>query len=165
MKCDKCGAELESNALVCPSCGQAVSEEQRMREQYGDRKLTKKEFLKLPAMKPCVTNIKTCGIAFYVIGVINIVLYLFWGEFPIDGIILILLGLGIHLGVSRVCAVLSAAYGAFNLIYVVMTSGTIGGWWVLLAAVYAVIYVFKFHKAWGRYQKDGTFPVAEEKKK
>lgn len=162
MKCSKCGTELESNALLCPFCGQVVSDEDRVKEQYGDKLLTKKEFLELPAMKPIKSSIVTCGIVLYILGVINIGLQIYAGIFPLDGILLILLGLGIHLGRSRVCAILCTIYGAYNVIYLIMTTGRVAGWWILLVAIYAVIYTFKYHSAWSKYQKDGTLP-AEKK--
>ena len=158
MKCTKCGTELESNALVCPFCGQAVSDQDIMQAQYGSKQLTKEEFRELPAMKTCKSNINSCGIVLYVLGAINIGIQIYLGGFPIDGIVLILLGLGIHLGKSRICAILCTAYGAFNMIYMVMTTKRISGWWILLVAVYALIYTFKYHSAWSRYQKDGTLP-------
>ena len=159
MKCSKCGTELESSALVCPFCGQAVSDEDRLKEQYGDKKLTKAEFTGLPAMKTCKSNIVTCGIVLYILGAINIGIQVFTGNLPVDGIILILLGLGIHLAKSRVCAILCTIYGAFNVIYMVATTGRVAGWWILLVAIYALIYTFKYNSAWSKYQKDGTLPV------
>lgn len=162
MKCSKCGAELESNALVCPSCGQVISEEDRILAQNDGKELTKKEFLKLPAMKTCKSNINTCGILLYILGVINMGLQIFMGNLPVDGILLILLGLGVHLGISRVCATLCAVYGGFNVIYVLATTGRVGGWWILVIAIDAVIYTFRYHKAWNQYKKDGTLPVEQK---
>lgn len=165
MQCSHCGTELESNALVCPFCGQAVSDESRLQEQYGGKQLTKKEFLGLPAMQSCKSNINTCGIALYVIGAINIVLELATQALPIDGILLILLGLGIHLGKSRVCAILCTAFGGFNVVYMIVTTGRIAGWWILLAGIYALTYTFKYHSAWSKYKKDGTLPVEKNVEK
>ena len=162
MKCSKCGTELENNALVCPFCGQVVSDEDRAKEKYGDKNMTKAEFLDLSAMKSCKSNIVSCGIVLYVLGVINIGLEIYSGILPLDGIFLILLGLGIHLGKSRVCAVLCTAFGVFNVIYLIMTTGRFAGWWILLAGIYAIIYTFKFHSAWSKYQKDGTLPVEKK---
>lgn len=161
MKCNQCGTELESNALICPFCGQAVTDEMRMQAQYGNKQLTKAEFLNLPAMKSCKSNIISCGIALYVFGVINIGVHIYLGNLPIDGIILILLGLGIHLGKSRVCAVICTIYGSFNVIYMTMTTGRISGWWILLAAIYAITYTFRYHSAWNKYKKNGTMPVGK----
>ena len=159
MKCSKCGTELEGNALICPSCGQVVPYEGRLQEQYGETKLTKKEFLKLPAMKPCRSNINTCGILLYIFGVINIAYAIYMQALPADGVFLILLGLGIHLLRSRVCAVLCTVYGAFNLIYMIMETGKLRGWWILLVAIDAAVYTFRYHGAWNKYKKDGTLPV------
>lgn len=159
MKCRKCGVEMDNNALICPSCGQVVSDEDRLQGQYGGTKLTKAEFLNLPAMKSCKSNIISCAVVLYVLGVINIGLYLYWKSIPIDGLVLILLGLGIQLAKSRVVAIVATIYGAINTIYVTISTGRIGGWWILLVAIYALIYTFKYQSAWAQYQKDGSLPV------
>ena len=165
MKCSKCGQELENDALVCPFCGQAVSDEDRQQAQYGGKDLTKKEFLKLPGMKTIKSNVNSAGIAFYVLGVLNIVIYAALGSFPWDGILLIVFGLGIHLGKSRVCAILSLIYGIFGVVVALLTTGNVTGYLIVVAGVYAVMYTFRFHKAWNDYQKNGTLPVEKEKKK
>lgn len=121
--------------------------------------MTKKEFSKLPAMKSCKSNINVCGILLYVFGGINIALAVGMGTVPIDGIILILLGLGIHLGKSRVCALLCAAFSIFNVIYMLYTTGKAAGVWIVLIGIDAVIYTFKYHSAWNKYKKEGTLPV------
>lgn len=163
MKCSKCGTELENNALVCPSCGQVVSEEDRvMQEQRAGGQVTKQEFIKLPAMKSIKSNIITCGILLYALGAINLVLQIVGGLLPVDGMILILLGLGIHLLRSRIVSILCIVYSTVNVIYMTMTTGRVAGWWILLIAIYATIYTFKYHAAWNKYQKDGILP--EEKK-
>ena len=163
MICSKCGAEMDNNALVCPSCGQAVSDEARIQAQAGVGSLTKKDFLKLPAMKSCKSNINTCGILLYILGAINIVLAFFMGTLPLDGIILILLGLGVHLGKSRVCALICAAYSIFNLIYMMASTGKVAGWWIVVIGIDAVIYTFKYHSAWNKYKQNGTLPVEKSK--
>ena len=162
MNCSKCGAVLENDALVCPTCGQAVSDEARIQAQAGGGPLTKKDFLKLPAMKSCKSNINVCGVLLYIFGAINIGLAVYMGTFPIDGIILFLLGLGIHLGKSRVCALICAAYSVFNVIYMFATTGTAGGWWILIIGFDAVYYTFKYHSAWNKYKKNGILPVEKK---
>lgn len=159
MVCSKCGTELENNALVCPSCGQAVPDEARIQAQAGGAPLTKKEFIKLPAMKSCKSNINICGILLYILGGINIALAVAMGTIPIDGVLLALLGLGIHLGKSRVCAILCMAYSIFNVIYMLSTTGNVGGWWIILIGFDAILYTFRYHSAWNKYKKDGTMPV------
>ena len=158
MKFSNCGTELDSQAVVCPFCGQAVPEESRMQGQQAGKKLTKKEFLDLPEMKNCKSNITSCGIALYILGVLNIVVQIVMKMLPLDGIFMILFGLGVHLGKSRVCALLCAAFGAVNMIYIRVTTGRNGGWLILMAGIYAVTYTFRFHSAWNKYKKDGKLP-------
>lgn len=164
MKCGKCGSELENNALICPFCGQAVPDEARIQEQYAGRQMTRKEFLELPAMKSCKSNINSCGIVLYVIVAINIVVQIVGGTYSfIDAVVLLLLGLGIHLGKSRVASILCLAYGAFNVLYLLYLTGRVTGWWILVIAIDAVIYTFRYHSAWGKYVKDGTLPVEKSR--
>lgn len=163
MKCGKCGSELESNALVCPFCGQAVSEEARIQEQCKDRQMTRKEFLQLPAMKSCKSNINSCGIVLYVIAAINVVVQIIGGTYSfIDAVLLLGLGLGIHLGKSRVASILCLVYGAFNVFYLLYVTGRVSGWWVLVIAIDAVIYTFKYHSAWRKYIKEGVLPTEKK---
>lgn len=164
MKCGKCGSELENNALVCPFCGQAVSEEARIQEQYKDKQMTRKEFLQLSAMKSCKSNISSCGIVLYVIAAINIVVQIVGGTYSfIDAVLLLLLGLGIHLGKSRIASILCLAYGAINVFYLLYVTGRVSGWWILIIGIDAVIYTFKYHSAWSKYVKHGTLPVEKNK--
>lgn len=167
MKCSKCGQELENDALVCPFCGQAVSDEDRLQAQYGGKELTKKEFLQLPAMKSIKSNINFCGIAFYVLAAINFAAFFVASSLslPWDGILLVLFGLGVHLGKSRVCAILSLVYAGFGMIAAMLASGRVTGYLILIVAIDAVMYTFRYHKAWNQYQKDGTLPVEKENKK
>lgn len=164
MKCSKCGAELESNALICSFCGHVVSQE----GPDPDKPMSKKEFLNLPAMSSCRGNIISGGGAFCCFGVLNMVFQIINGHFlPVDGIIMILLGLGICLGKSRVCSILGVVYCSLNLIYLIITTGNalnVISWCVLFDTIYAAIYTIKFHSAWNRYQKDGILPVEKEKK-
>ena len=165
MKCSKCGQELENDALVCPFCGQAVSDEDRQQAQYGDKNLTKKEFLQLPGMKSIKSNINFCGIAFDVLGVFNIIIYALAGSFPWDGLLLIVFGIIIQFVKSRVCAILSLAYAAFGIVVALLSTGQVTGYLILVVAIDAVVYTFRYHKAWNEYQTNGTLPVEKEKKK
>ncbi len=165
MKCGKCGSELDNNALVCPFCGQAVPEEARIQEQYKGKQMTRKEFLQLPAMKSCKSNINTSGILLYVIAAINIVIQIVGKTYSfIDAVLLLLLGLGIHLGKSRIASILCLAYSGFNSFYMMYMTGRVTGVWIVLIAVDAVIYTFRYHSAWGKYVKNGTLPRENDKR-
>lgn len=83
---------MDSNALVCPFCGQVVTDEDRLKEKYNGQQMTKQDFLQLPAMKSCKSNINTSGILLYFFGALNIVLQIIGKMLPIDGILMILLG-------------------------------------------------------------------------
>lgn len=65
MKCIACGTELAEGALLCPQCGRVVSSADAVRQKAEAGNLSRKEFYKLPGMKACRGNIRTCAIVLY----------------------------------------------------------------------------------------------------
>lgn len=125
--------------------------------------MTKKEFLKLPALEKQRKNILTSAIILYVCAAATLILGILSGNFGVflDVAILLGFGLGIHLAQSRACAVIVCIYGVVNVLYALLTTGSLGGWLILVAAIDALPHTFKFHKAWTEYQQTGVIP--EEK--
>ncbi len=162
MKCATCGSELEKEALLCHHCGRAVDRAEVIRQEAASRQLSKKEFYQLPGMKACRSNIKTCSIVLYVCAAITILVSVILQGFYLlsflDGVFLILMGLWLQLGRSRVCALLVTAYGIFNTGIGLVESGRLMGWWIPLAGIWAITYTFRFHKLWSRYRKEGVIP-------
>lgn len=168
MKCVTCGTELAEGTLLCPVCGRVVSTEEAIKSKAEGGHLTKKEFYKLPGMKSCRTNIRSCAIILYICAGVTILASLFLQELSssiLDGILLLGLGLWLQLGKSRVCAIITTCYGFLGLGLVLMTSGQIQGWWIPLAGIWAIVYTFKFHKLWNQYQKEGVLPDEAVSKK
>ncbi len=69
----------------------------------------------------------------------------------IDAAIALTLSLLIHMLRSRAAAILLLIYGAYNVIYSLVTTGSIGGWLIALAGVMAVIGAFACAKEWKAY--------------
>lgn len=162
LRCVSCGAELPEGVLLCPQCGRAVETADVVRQQAASRQLTKKEFYELPGMKACRNNIKSCAVILYVCAAITTLAALFWDEIPllsvVDGVSLLLLGLWLQLGKSRVAAILITVYGGYNMFVSSLSTGTLRGWWIPLAGVWAITYTFKFYKMWSKYRKTGILP-------
>ena len=55
---------------------------------------------------------------------------------------------------SRVASIILLVYAAINVIYLLIETGRLGGWWIAVVGIYAVIYTFKFQKAW-KAEKNG----------
>ena len=130
-------------------------------QQPYPQKLSKREFLHHPNLKKCCSNIKGSAITLYVCAVITAILSIFvlGNIFAIvDVAIVVGLGLGIHLGQSRVCAIICLVYAAFTFIYMTIENGRASGYLILIAAIYAVIATFQFQKAWKEYQLTGILP-------
>lgn len=122
--------------------------------QGGQPPLTKDQFYKHPNVAYARTQIRAAAIISYVVAGISLV---FGGMGVIIDVLLIIgLGLGIQLLRSRVCAVILTVYGVWNTIWVTLSTGTLGGWWILLAGIYAIIYTFKYQGAWTEYQRTGV---------
>ena len=69
----------------------------------------------------------------------------------IDAILILGLALGIQIGKSRACAVIILVYSIINCIYSLVSTGKLGGYLIIIAAVYATIYTFKARKEYNEY--------------
>ena len=125
--------------------------------------MTRNQFLKTEEMKPIKKQIISCAVICYVLAVISIAAnYFLNGELNLlDPIILVVFGLLIQLLQSRVAAILLTVYAVCNVVYMTISMGQPAGWWVLIVAVYALIYTFKFQKAWKEYKKSPEAQIVE----
>lgn len=133
---------------------------------YQEPGLGRMAFYKHPNVSSLKKQLAGCGIAMYILAALNCVIYAATGDIisaVMAAVIFVGLGLGIHLGQSRVCAILLTAYGVFNMVVAYMASGRFSGWLFLLVGVYGIIYTFKFHKAWKQYKKTGIIPFVAGK--
>ncbi len=120
------------------------------------------DFYKHPNVSDVRKQLRGCGIAMYILAVFNFGFYVIAGNIigaVVSLLLYIGLGLGIHLGQSRVCAIVLTAYGVVNTIVASMQTGSLSGWLFPLIGVYGIIYTFKFHKAWKQYKDTGIVPV------
>lgn len=125
--------------------------------------MTRNQFLKTEEMKPIKKQIISCAVICYVLAVISIAAnYFLNGELNLlDPIILVVFGLLIQLLQSRVAAILLTVYAVCNVVYMTISMGQLAGWWILIVAVYALIYTFKFQKAWKEYKKSPEAQIVE----
>lgn len=123
-------------------------------EAAAPKAATKKEFLQLPENKKLRSNIKWAGIISYICAGITLLTILASGNFLsiVDVLLLVGFGLGIHLAQSKVCAILLTIYAAINMIIMLVAMGTFGGWLVLLAGIFGIVYTVQLDKAWKAYQ-------------
>lgn len=139
--------------------------------QGGQPLMTKEEFDKHPNIASVRSQIRGAGIICYVVAGISLVISVISGgvlgiiDVLLDVLLLVGLGLGVQLAKSRVCAIILTVYGVFNTIIVTLQNGALGGWWVLLAGIYAVIYTFKYQGAWEEYRKTGIVKDLSQGKK
>ena len=180
MQCLHCGNQLLDGATSCPNCGAPVeaSNMQGQFNPYGQpnqfnqgqfygqqgqnfgQKLTKKEFLKLPSLKKCKGNLNGAAILCYFCAACTLLVAVLMQSYLaiLDVLLILGMGLGIQLAQSRVCAVILFVYSIYNLIIALLSSGTPSGWIIIVAGILAIIYTFKFQKAWKEYNETGMMP-------
>ena len=110
--------------------------------------MSKHDFYHSPLCKKYRGNIIASSVIIYICVGINLLLIA----------IMLGLGLAIHLAQSRVCSILLCVYGVINTIYVFLSSGTFGGWLILVAAIYAIVATFQYQSVWNKYSKSGQIP-------
>ena len=121
--------------------------------------MTRREFLKTDTMKKVRANITACAALGYAIAVGSVILnvikennyYVIY-----DAVFIIALSLLIQLLQNRVASILLGIYGVLNLAVMFYMTGKPGGVIVLAVAIYAMIYTFKFHKAWKEFKLSGS---------
>ena len=118
--------------------------------------MSKHDFYHSPLCKKYRGNIIASSVIIYICVGINLLLIAFLHTYTslIDVAIMLGLGLAIHLAQSRVCSILLCVYGVINTIYVFLSSGTFGGWLILVAGIF-----FEFTGSNLCYC--GNFPVSE----
>lgn len=155
MKCPTCGAEVQQNQQVCPSCGAQLLTDQGLENPYSaasaveNREVSKSEFCRNHAPDKMRKNIRLSAILCYISAAVTALFaILFNPTMLFDVVIVLVLGLLIHLKQSRVCAVLLLAYSLINSGIMLMSTGQVSGWLIILAGVFAVIYTFQLEKAY-----------------
>ena len=123
------------------------------------QQLTKEEFINLPAMEKQKKNANACAIICYVCAAITLIVQLVGGGFPIDAVILGVLGGIIHWKKSFIASVILLAYSIFNFVICVFVLQTGGGWLIIVAGVYAVVTTYKINKAYKEYTSTGVVPT------
>lgn len=97
---------------------------------------TLKDYRKNYASEPLKKSVKTWSIVAYILVGVNVVLALLVNPFAlIDSALLLGLTLGIHLGKSKGCAIALLVYAIYNTVITLISSGSLGGWWWIAAAV------------------------------
>lgn len=176
--CPNCGAAVMPNGAPQPGMndqpmmdgqpmagGQPMMNDQPMMSgQPGmgsQPMMNKKEFYKHPNMSKVRKEIIACGVVWYVLAGFNFLIQIVYLQYIpglLDVALMLGLGLGVHLGKSRVCAIILTAYAVFNTVILLMAGGGNGAL-ILIAAIFSLVYTFKFQNAWKRYQKTGVIPA------
>ena len=124
--------------------------------------MTRLEYLKSPEMNLIRKNINTCAIMGYVIAALSSGINYFMyqslsGIF--DAVLIVVCSLLIQLLQSRVASIILMVYAVLNVVVVVIQTGRLGGWWIAVVGIYAIIYTFKFQKAWKEHKNGDAVDI------
>lgn len=124
--------------------------------------LSKKEFYTQYAEKKDKGNIRAAAILGYICAGATLLLGVLMQNYfiVIDVAIILGLSLGIHIAKSRACAVAILVYSLINVIFSLLATGQISGWWLVIVGVVGIIGTFHFHKAYQSYL--ASFAAAPE---
>lgn len=166
--CRGCGSKLNPGACFCGECGTEVTQNQPMAEPANEQEnvwraesiqaqsigpVSKKEFIEKYASPGCRKDIKSTAILCYVCVGITTILSLAVNPIGfIDALILLGLALGMHLGKSKVCAILILIYSCLNAIIGLVTTGSVTGWMIIITGVFAVKTFNKIEKEYKEFQ-------------
>ena len=165
--CRNCKAEVPADASSCANCGYSDFDEVEQ-EAYGayegftgqttkSMPQNRKDFIDNYADPSLRKEIKNYAILCYVCAGLSMVVAIAFNFLGIiDALILLGLSLGMHLGRSKVCAVLILVMGAVSMIVNLIVSGQIAGWLVLLAGIFAVKVFNKADKQYKAYLEGKT---------
>ena len=127
--------------------------------------MKRSEFLKTKEMKKIRANINACAYLGYAIAVGSVIVNVIQsGNYVVifDALFIIAMSLLVHLLQSRVAAIIMTVYAVFNMVIMSLEYGRLAGYLPVLVGVYAIIFTFKFHKAWKEEKeiqklRDGTY--------
>ena len=146
MFCGNCGNQFQGGGAFCPHCGAPV---QAAPVCAPAAPMNKKEFWNSLGKKER-SNIMSAAIMCYISAGLTMILGLIGGDYLVVIEVLLLAGLGLWLQLSKstVAAWFITVYAAINTTIMLVTTGTPGGYLVLIAGVCAIIGCRKFNKAY-----------------
>ena len=124
-----------------------------------ERARTKREFLQTDGSKYASSCVGAAVLCYISAGVTLIVLVFAMKSYSslLDVGLLLGLGLGIHLRQNIPCAIILLVFSIINILVMLVTSGTFGGWLLLIAGIIATVNTTKAHNAWKEYQNNTAF--------
>lgn len=127
-------------------------------------RLSKRAFCAQYASKQDRANINGAGIVAYLCAAISLIFGLVQQNYGVifDVVLVVGLGLGVHLAKSRVCSILLLIYGCINTLVYLLTTGRVGGWWLIIVGIYGIKATFHLHKEYQQFLADGIIPQEEQ---
>ncbi len=161
--CKNCGAQLDKEAFFCNSCGtftqnaanleNPVQPEQPQQPSV-DPNITKKEYYNKYAPASIKKAIRNAAIWCYVCGGLTVLSAVLMNPLGIiDGLVFIGLGLGVHLGQSKACAIIALVLACLEVVLALALTGMLSGWLWIVAGICCIIAVNKLDKSYKQFKQ------------
>ena len=120
-----------------------------------ENKMSKKEFIKTYEDGALVKSIRVAAILCYVCAGITAAAAVFSNFYGlIDACLLLGLALGMHIGKSKVCAILILILSVFEVVFAIIVTHTFSGWLWVVAGILAVSAFSKADKEYKKYTSE-----------
>ncbi len=133
--------------------------------------VSKKEFYTRYASPSLKRELKGSAVGLYVCAGITVVFHMlvsYWSSGPmgfvsngipwVDLVLMVGCALGLQFWKSRACAVVVMTYSVINTLILLLDTGKIGGWWIIVFGITALRATFSLHKEYVRYLRSGELP-------
>lgn len=150
--CQSCRAPLQQGTAFCTQCGTPVSRP----VQQNVQNIKLREYIDKYGSTTAKKEIKNIALFCYICLFISIVLTIVTGNWLgiIDIVILFGLTLGIHLGKSKVCAILLLIASIIEGVVGMVVSGGFTGYWWILASILVIRNFNKITKEYNQFKQN-----------
>lgn len=169
--CTNCGAELKNSAAFCVNCGAQTGNPKTVVNQpigqnapagvaatvntvhtpVAGRYISKKEFIRNYCQPSLKRDVRNVAIACYIFAGLSFLLSVALNPLGIfDSLLLVGLTLGMHLGKSKVCAILILILGIFEFLLGIILGGGAGYLWPVVG-IAAVVTFGKIDKQYRQF--------------
>lgn len=157
--CKNCGAQLDKEAFFCNACGTATQNSENLevpvqpQQPQIDPNISKKDYIDkhAPDIK---RQIRNAAIWCYICGGITVASAVMLNPIGIiDGLVFVGLGLGVHLGKSKACAIIALVLACVEVGLALALTGMLSGWLWIIAGVCCVIATNKADKRYNQFKQ------------
>lgn len=127
----------------------------QIQQNIGRKAANLKEYVTLYGDEKTQKSMKTVSIALYILAALNFIFAFINGAFPIDAIILLVLGILYQRTYSTTCAYVLLGYSILTVVAGLLATGRFTGWLILVIGITAAMTNRTVQKSYDAYKNGG----------